>query len=386
MHRRALETLREILYGPASEEAWRRVVEAIDQMGDAGMQVIAIDYAEPALPRWPAELRIAPRPWWLSRLAEQPHPAWPLIGAVEFDLEDVRDVRAGRFLKSPGMLEVTALKVRRAKLDGKGLRSLLEGVEGDRIEVLDLSHNAVKDAADVHALDGLAGFSALKVLRLRRNGLTPRGIEALSRMHVVGALSGLDLSGNVLDLDTLSALWCSGGLVGLKELVIEEAGIDDRMAGAFSSGSGPVGLVALSLAGNALSGGGLWELAEVPMFSRLDRIDLSRNGLFWRDIRALTKATDGLRCGALTLDGNRLEDQGVARLASWAGLSHLRALSLVDNQITDEGAAALAGAAWIGALEHLNLSGNDIGARGVAALREAFGGRADKALVFNAAW
>ncbi|KNC50469.1 ribonuclease inhibitor [Thecamonas trahens ATCC 50062] len=170
-----------------------------------------------------------------------------------------------------------------------------------------------------------------------------------------------------------------------------------------------VALRELNLRYNALGDSGVQVLADALVGSRLEVLNLDRNGVTYRGASALAAvlANPGCPLTSLSLFNNELGDAGVAVLAS-AGLANnqrlksltlrktgagadaasqlgvalqantsLTYLDLDDNGLGDRGIALLADGLFFnsGSLRELKLQFNDVGEAGAAALFKARNGR-----------
>ena len=373
-----LQDLRALIYDPPTPQLWARLIGLVEGEPDESLREIAVQYVTPFLEEWPALLRLAPRLWWEAKLRGEPVLCWAWVRGV-----DVSSASAGAArdaLAHPLMEGLDALAAR-SGLSGARLTALLKEARTDDLRAVDLSGNALGSAGAIRELQ--RRLPRVELLKLRDNGLSDGRVFDIDAPFA--ALRTLDLSENPITADTLRGLWFTHALERLHTLRIDDAGIDEVVAEGFSDIAAPglPGLRHLALAGNALSGGGLWELAESPLLGSLDTLDLSRNGLFWRDLRGLTRAVRSMGLDALILDGNTIEDEGVPFLVGWGALRDLRHLSLARNRITDQGAHQLAEAPWLASLERLDLSENFIGDAGAQALRDALGARWSKVLVLR---
>jgi len=367
-----LEHLRDLLYERPHEAVWRQLIAALAAEPDPGTQAIAADYADGTLEAWPYLLRVAPRPWWAARQRGEQPPAWRLARALDLSAGAHRDKDAEAFARSLAMEELPALLLRDAGLAGAELRTWLTRVRSAHLTALDLSANPLRRAPDVAAIAESA-LDHLDELRLRACPLEADAFAQLGAPGFMPSLRRLDVSARRMTRDDLRLLWSGGGPLGLDTLVLEDAGIDELVSEAFAAAPGPARLRHLHLADNALTGGGLWALAEGPLLPRLATLDLARNGLFWRDIRALATLADEGRLERLVLDGNDIEDAGATFLAGWRAWSGARLVSLRACRIADPGALALADAPWLPGLEELDLGDNEVGETGKEALKAVLG-------------
>jgi uncharacterized protein (TIGR02996 family) len=185
----------------------------------------------------------------------------------------------------------------------------------------------------------------------------------------------------------LEALTANPHLRGLEQLELTSCDVDERGCERLAAcphfdalrglelGLDPIGAPGLARLGKAKWAPGLrhlrvWKaklgpasLGPLASFRALETLELGFNGLDVAALEALAPLAPSLR--SLTLRGDRL---GAPLLRNLAGLS-LAQLDLEGARIEDDGVAALASLALDG-LETLNLSGNGLTATGVRRLLE----------------
>src|SRR5262249_46017796 len=100
---------------------------------------------------------------------------------------------------------------------------------------------------------------------------------------------------------------------------------------------------------------------------RLAALDLDRNQIGPKGVRALLAACPANQLTVLDLDENKIKDEGAQHLATVGSFDRLQSLNLSSNELTKAGAQALAQIRWP-ALSQLGLSFNRLRDRGIRAL------------------
>src|SRR5262249_5342007 len=257
----------------------------------------------------------------------------------------------------------------------------------------------------------------LEELHLRSVG---QQMQEVAASPLLRCLTGLDLSGNELDLSASEHLVSSRHLTRLRSLSLQNTDLA-KTVGIFASWPGLEHIRALdlernrlsrvdlgalleagrltephclNLGGNPLSRESVRLLAESPRLRQLTDLGLGFCEIREEDISTLAssktlvdlrhldlsgehpgQALQDFVCSrlagqltSLAFQGCNLTDAEIAVLANSPNLSRLRHLDLGRNAIGDEGVQALASSRYLANLEALILEDNSIGPNGATAL------------------
>ena len=195
----------------------------------------------------------------------------------------------------------------------------------------------------------------------------------LARLNQPPRLKKLDLSGNRLTADALTALVSSEAVAVVDDLNLSDNNLGEAGTAAIARGKLPA-LRTLSLLRAGPQQGGVEALIEASFFPELRSLSLAGNPLGPATaIGVASGPVENLR--VLDLRETRIGDRGAAALAQSPRLAGLLELDLAESHIGDAGAKALADAPHLGGLLYLNLYGNPIGEDAAARLRARFGAR-----------
>jgi hypothetical protein len=402
--RDTLDALRAITHGEPSLDAWGRAAQLLGRLQGEDLTV-ALEYATPALSRWPAPTRRLTTKQWRRVRRHGPPPSWPLVGAVELREATLDDLAALVALpRHDGLCALDLHLVAYTPVVEAAAR-LADGWLCDVIEELSLVQSRLGD-------DGLAAllrrpWPRLQRLDLEANQLTlPDGGPL--RPDALPALRHLVLSGNVLAEGSLQAL-AARGLPALEELEIFGIGIRSRWIyealPALLGAPGLPRLHSVALPVEKTLPAPLqraWAQAQrrlPPWFSpavEIQTLDIFQHFIDNGALRAVKtlilsgwalgeeallellrrlaqpEVLPALRC----LEVSAATPAALSELLSAAWAGQLQALVLprgAGAPLGDAGAEALAGAASLGALELLVLAEQGIGPGGAAALGQSAG-------------
>jgi uncharacterized protein (TIGR02996 family) len=133
-------------------------------------------------------------------------------------------------------------------------------------------------------------------------------------------------------------------------------------------------LTRLCVADDRMDAEGMKRLAKSAALARLASLDVSYNPLGVGGIAELGRAKHLKRLQSLNLSNTELGDAGLKRLAELTNLTSLRHLDLSHNDIGPEGLEAFIASALFAQLSSLSLAGNvfvDAGAKLLAAVPES---------------
>lgn len=121
----------------------------------------------------------------------------------------------------------------------------------------------------------------------------------------------------------------------------------------------------LNIDDNRVGDDGLQKIAELPVFRGLRFLSVANNGITARGVAHLYPTQAGSPAPwAITLDGNKIGDEGVAFIVASPHAESLTTLNLGDAGITDLGAQKIASSPGLSSLTYLYLVGNAITAQG----------------------
>lgn len=239
-------------------------------------------------------------------------------------------------------------------------------------------------------------LTALTGLVLSGEMLETEGLRILAGSANWHRLKSLDLSSNGVSDDGMRVIASAESFAGLIRLSLENNWIG--VAGVETLGSSPHlnQLDTLNLSSNELTEDAVAELAESPLLARLSDLDLARNRIRASGVRSLCGSSrverlkrlcitgnsnpgpEGMRALAecphlagltvLEVGANWAEDDGVRALAGSPHLARLQLLDLRFSQMTENGAKALAASAHLRELRELDVAMNKIGDAGFLAL------------------
>jgi uncharacterized protein (TIGR02996 family) len=255
------------------------------------------------------------------------------------------------------------------------------GVDGDRLDlVIECATSADRTGIQNFSLRysyGAAGlvvrwltglnWNGLRELELHASGLEREDAVRLFRAGHVRRVTRLALGmaegwtrHTVRELDAFTEL---------RELVLDECGLDDAAAEALAALPGLANLRSLTLSENRITGRGATALLTSPHLRNLAVLDLNNNPVRGLNAKALAKAPPGsLR--AIRFDGCRLTAADVAAVASSPVASNLVFLDFDRNGLPDAAAARLVAGLGDRAPAILYLVGNQLGVGGAKALAE----------------
>jgi uncharacterized protein (TIGR02996 family) len=212
--------------------------------------------------------------------------------------------------------------------------------------------------------------------------LEPAAIEALVQSPAYGRLTGLRLTGFVVNYAYVQTRYCAKAAhvravadsdlsANLRGLWLGNADLDTAGAQALATSPHLGRLRRLHLDHALLTPEGLAALAGSTTLSALTGLSLPRAAEGEEAMQALARGAGLPRLEWLDLSMNRIGAARLRRLlrAPWVG--RLKELVLAGNPVRDGGANALAGCAALAGLEILNLSVSQIGDAGALALLES---------------
>lgn len=127
-------------------------------------------------------------------------------------------------------------------------------------------------------------------------------------------------------------------------------------------------IVELRLNGSKIGDDGFRMVLNHPVMAGVRAFGVTAIGLTAAGVRALAESRYHPPVPSLGLAWNPIDDEGIAELVRWPGLSRIRVIDLNNARIGDAGAAALAGCASLRGLRKLWLGDNRIGPEGALAI------------------
>jgi uncharacterized protein (TIGR02996 family) len=302
-------------------------------------------------------------------------------------------------LERKAPLPFTTLLLGSNEIGPNGTAAIASAPTLPHLTALDLHYCAIDDRAAA-ALAASALLPRLRSLNLQSNEITPAGAAALARTH---RLAHLNLAYNRLGDEGGVALATAPSAIHLASLDLTcNQGITAVGAQALADSHHLANLVQLNLSYSRMGGGAVVLLCS-PHLVKLSRLDLSHAGLDAKDARALAEAPRLAQLTSLRLGGNShlgsaglvsllrsrhltrltsldlmhgsIDDDGIAALLDWPGLSNLAFLGLVGSRFTTAGARRLLASPHLDDIVLLDVRGHQIDRRTAAALRERFGRR-----------
>jgi hypothetical protein len=299
-------TLAQLLAGPPSLLAWRRICAALDDGAD-------IDAVDAACAGWPADLRRAPGRWLRDLLEGRRQPKLQVTRAIDLTLQETGVEDRLAWTDAPELAQATIVRVLDERLGDEGVERLLGSANFLKIEELALASGISDRGARLLAEDErLAG---LRCLALFRNQIGADGVAALIARP--SALRRLLLGRNRLGVAGARVL---AGPTGVS---LELLDLDcDRMDGeAVQALVGPLlgGLRILNLSNNPIGLAGCAALAGCH-FNRLEVLYLHGCGLDDEAVATLLRAPWLPRLKNLALSDNALSMASVERLVAGPAL------------------------------------------------------------------
>lgn len=166
------------------------------------------------------------------------------------------------------------LQLRQSNIGPAGASTLGSSAKTSKCRVLSLLANAIGPAGS-EALADSAHLTGLRALDLRKNKIGAKGARAIGRAFP--ELRTLDLTGNPLGEEGVTALASGSGLGNLRELCLQQTGIDDAGARALARSKLLEHVRVLSLRSNKITDAGARVLAESPALRNLSQLNLNKN-------------------------------------------------------------------------------------------------------------
>jgi len=298
---------------------------------------------------------------------------------------------AGARLLAAQFPALELLDVESAELRADGAHTLMSSTKLARLQSLDISRNGLGDEV-VRAIEAVS-LPALRHLACLQNLLGRSAAAALARANL-DELRSLDLSENPLGDDGLIALAETTRLPKLDVLRVKRAGISAR--GLAKLGASQLGsrLRAIDLARNDVDDAGLAALLEHDDLASLDALDLAGSALTIDGVARLVGSPIAARIKHLTITGltpgalspllvsdlpelrslvaDRFDDDAAFRLAQAKGLRSLHSIVFTARELTDAGARALAASPYLERILWLELDAPAVSEVGKQLLRQRF--------------
>ena len=389
--------IRSILQGPPTEEGWQQLCALVGSWEDEAIAEVLLPYAQEHLRRWPDALRVAPKRWvGRARAGQKLSAAWALVRHVDLSRMGLWDEDLRRLARAGVLRHARQLQLRFNWIGARGAELLARTTELDELELLDLSDNTLEDeggvalaratslprltnlslgsnrlgVASLTALGEAAFTPQLRALTLRNNHLSDAHMRALASAPLV-ALEHLNMSNNLLGDQGVHALFGRHhALHGLRELELYRNDIGAAGARALAWQAGEA-ITALSLNSNRLGDEGFRHLMGSANLRHIERLYLSHNELRDESLLALTDTPHMTRLRTLDLKHNQLGRVAMELLCHTSSLRALEALRLSENKIDAAGLGYLMRWPGLTGLRALDLSSNAFRDDGVAALESA---------------
>jgi uncharacterized protein (TIGR02996 family) len=290
------------------------------------------------------------------------------LGAVQLD-----DRRAAVLAESSGLPKLASLDLAgNEKLTDEGAVAVIRSPALAGLRGLELSFCPV-GAPTVEALCSTGRLLRDGALRLRKCALTDEALEALAGSPAAAALRKLDLGGNAVTDAGARALAASPHLKGLRALDLAMCQVGPEGVRALTAPEAFPLLHDLSLEYDPVGDVGLMALARWRRARGVRELILDDAGITAEGVIAVVDRGDLRGLWRLGLGGNdEIGDEGIAALANCPDVAELRDLDIYGVGLTDEGARALIESPHLPAGLEICLFDHDFSDETEAALRARF--------------
>lgn len=182
------------------------------------------------------------------------------------------DVGAVALARSEHLVGLRRLNLASNGIGLAGVRALIAAPW--RLEELDLSNNALEDAA-VLAIAGAAELSGVKRLLLGGGQYGARALEALAKSKTLTSLESIHFTGTPFGSEGLARFLKSLQLPKLTALTLEDTQLGDDGALAIASSKSSTRFTSLELGHNKVTQVGVFALADSPHLVNLERLLLN---------------------------------------------------------------------------------------------------------------
>ncbi len=229
----------------------------------------------------------------------------------------------------------------------------------DRL-MLAAAHLGVKGTVTLAASKAL---STVKELNLSRNTMGPAGATALATSPHLKQLIALDLTSTASGAKTLAPFFESLALPSLKALVIASCGLKGKALAPLASAKSKLlgNLTELDLSHNLMGDDGLTTLSTSTALTGLRVLELTGNAIKGPGMAALGKSVLLGKVEELSLGHNKFQNTGAKGLAASKRVGALKQLSLGHNWLGVQGLKALLGNPALTSLEQVREGMNNYG-------------------------
>lgn len=288
------------------------------------------------------------------------------LEALSLENNPIGDASLEALALSPHLVDLKVLKLSRTGITGEGCVHLEQATFAG-LELLDIGRNNTGPACAV-AISGAPFMPTLAALVAPENGWETSAIQALTQPGFFPTLHALNLASNALTGADCERIAAHEAWSNLHSLSLQKNPMGDACPVALAKM--PARLEHLVLAHSEMTDEGFEALITGESTQKLRRLEVGWNALTFKSADALVEAPCSQTLESLSLEGNTLEDAGVARLLQVA-FPALRSLELGWTALQDDSAALLARTGWLKQLDWLDLQGNGFTERGVLAIQEA---------------
>lgn len=302
------------------------------------------------------------------KTAQAPAPAHPGASG-RLSMDDMRDKGAAAAVAGHDWGRSTALDLSRKQLDPEVASAVASYLPGSTLTSLQLRCNCLGTEGAVLLGSRTLAASQLTCLDLSSNSIGNRGAAALAEGMVSSQLAALTLWNNSISREGIVAL--ARGLAGSRvtslDLTWNPLGSEGAVELADALASCHIAVLRLAHAG--VGSDGAKALGACLPSSHVTELGLGHNPLGKVGCLALVHDPASIaRLQKLDLTSNGVGAKAAVVLASAVASSRLRWLCLGQNGIGDKGAVALAGCLPGSQLTKLELWGNDISSMGIQSL------------------
>ena len=215
------------------------------------------------------------------------------------------------------------------------------------------------------AFASIKALSSLRELTLRPNTMGPTGATALATSPNLKQLVSLDLNSTASGGKTLLAFFEALALPELRALRLASCGLKGKLLGPLAAvkSKALAQLSELDLSGNLMGDDGLTALVKSKAFTNLRVLNLTGNALKGPGVVALGKSALLAPVEELRLAHNKFQNTGAKGLAASKNVKSLKVLTLGHNWMGVQGLDALLDNPALTNLEELQEGMNNSGAQ-----------------------
>lgn len=311
--------LRSLLQRAPSAERWRQLCHIFESFGADQFDDMIVPYVRSITRSWPRELCVAPQRWVLAELEGQVLPYWSVARVLSLSCSYLKPQQIKQLLSSDrlGFVEALHMDSNRGGASTAGL--LASATSLTALEVLDLGYNELTPSS-LEQLVQAPCLAKLRVLNLEGNAIRG-GMGALSRAPWLDGLTSLDLracglndadlvlfkqpmsSLQRLKLDRNSELGrkffvalADAELGAMERLELFDTGLDNDTLRALIARPWWSTLTYLDIGNSAVNEEGVEAILDAGV-ERLSYLGLERLKVGWRTVEHLSNANPSMRMG-----------------------------------------------------------------------------------------